>query len=81
MVMQVFMTTVQKMTRDYCGSNSLAIFSHGTRDSRGKDAAQPRYNGVHTPRWWSYVFDKEIVNLVDKREVDGELAEPVWIPC
>lgn len=77
--------TVKKMTRDYCGSNNLAIFrkygAYGTRDALGKDAAHARYVGVHTPWWWSYVFDKEMISLVPQREVDGELAEPSWIPC
>ena len=77
--------TIVKMTRDYCGSNNLPIFrpfgQFGTRDDSGKDAAQPRYNAVSFPWWYQYVFDKDMVDLVARREVDGEEAEPIWIPC
>ena len=74
-----------KMVRDYCGSNNIPIFKgkgvYGTRDGGGKDAASPRYVELTFPWWHQYVFDKDMVDLIPRREVDGELAEPVWIPC
>lgn len=77
--------TTIKMTRDYCGSNNLPIFrpygQFGTRDGGGKDAADHRYVALSFPWWYQFVFNKDMVELVPRREVDGELAEPLWIPC
>ena len=77
--------TIVKMTRNYIGSNNLPIFrkygQFGTRDGGGKDAADHRYIALSFPWWFSYVFNKDMVDLIPRREVDGELAEPLSIPC
>lgn len=77
--------TVIKMTRDYTGSNNLPIFKafgqFGTREKLGKDAGAPRYVSIHFPWWFQYVFNKEMIELIPKRDVEGEEAEQLWIPC
>lgn len=87
--------TTIKMTQDYCGSNNLPIFKplglYGTRDGKvkksgkitgsGTDHGAPRYLALAASWWMQYAFDKTMISLVPRREVDGELAEPLWIPC
>lgn len=77
--------TIQKMARDYPGSNNLPPFrgfgNFGTREGGGKDAANARYVEISLPWWTSMTFNKEMINLVPRREVDGETAEPIWMPC
>lgn len=77
--------TVMHLAQDYIGTNNLTVYEpkgqFGTRDVGGKNKAQPRYPEVK-PAWWiPYVYQKEMVDLVELRKVDGEDAEPTWLPC
>ena len=77
--------TIVHMAQDFIGSNNLSVFKQkgqfGSRVKGGKDRANPRYTYL-LPAWWlPFVFDKEMVDLVDRREVDGEKGEPEWLPC
>lgn len=74
-----------KMMRDYPGTNNLPILratcATGTRDSGGKNDPQSRYASLTCPWWMQYVFNKEMIDLIPRRNVDGDDAEPLWIPC
>lgn len=73
------------MAQDFVGSNNMAFFrkggQFGTRSCGGKSAADPRYNFVHLNWWVPYVYEKESIDLVEKRIVDGEECEPFWLPA
>lgn len=75
--------TVMKMARPYCNGNNLPFFhgegEFGTRNALGKDAAQPRYPSLGAQWWFPLMYDQDMVELVDKKMVDGESAEPYWI--
>jgi DNA topoisomerase-2 len=76
--------TIIRMTQNFVSSNNLNFFKQegqfGTRSEGGEDAAEGRYSET-CPEWWiKYVIKKEIVDLVPRRKVEGENAEPVWIP-
>lgn len=74
-----------KMTQKFPGSNNLPYFrdhgQFGTRDSGGKDASSPRYIGLSCPWWMSFLYQQEMIDLIPRREVDGDLGEPSWLPC
>ena len=77
--------TIMHLAADYIGTNNLSFYQQegnfGTRSKGGEDRADPRYPGV-LPAWWiQHVFQKEMIDLVELREVDGEFGEPNWIPC
>lgn len=75
--------TVMKMARPYCNGNNLPFFygegEFGTRNALGKDAAQPRYPSLGSQWWFPLMYDQDMVELVDKKIVDGEPAEPFWL--
>lgn len=77
--------TIIKMGQSFIGSNNLQYFTQdgqfGTRDELGKDAGAARYLAAKTEWWIPYVYSKELVDLVEKRVVEGEEAEPIWLPC
>ena len=76
---------IVKMTQKFTGSNNLPYFKDhgqfGTRDAGGKDAASPRYIGLSCPWWMSYLYQQEMIDLISRRDVDGDLGEPLWLPC
>ena len=81
--------TLVKMIQDYPGANNLALFTkkgqfgsrNGDKYGIGTDCANARYTATE-PCWWlKYVFKEELVAMIPKRIVEGEEAEPEWIPC
>lgn len=76
--------TIIKMAQDFIGSNNMGYFKKegqfGTRADGGKNAADARYSEIHLSWWIPYVFKRELVDLVEKRVVDDEPCEPLWIP-
>jgi len=76
--------TIIKMTQDFTGSNNMGFFTQdgmfGTRADGGQQAAAARYSEVRLNWWIPYVFHKESVELVNKRNIDGEIGEPEWLP-
>ena len=77
--------TIIHMTQSFTGSNNLSVIDgkgqFGTRDDGGQDAADGRYVYAKLASWTHLIFQKDMVELVPKREVEGETAEPIWIPC
>lgn len=77
--------TMIRMCQSYVGSNNLAYLAQegqmGTRDQGGEDAADARYSETMPEAWLSKAINEEMVDLVPKRIVDGEPAEPCFIPC
>ncbi|GIW70083.1 MAG: hypothetical protein KatS3mg101_0830 [Patescibacteria group bacterium] len=77
--------TIIRMCQSFVGSNNLPYYREegqmGTRDAGGDDAADARYSETMPHDWLYEVIDEELVELVPKRIVDGEEAEPVFIPC
>jgi len=76
--------TIIKMTQDFTGSNNMGYFTKdgmfGSRADGGKYAAAARYSAVQLNWWVPYVFEKESIELIKKRDVDGKDAEPFWLP-
>jgi DNA topoisomerase II len=76
--------TIIRMTQDFTGTNNMGYFTQdgmfGTRADGGRQAAAARYSEVRLNWWVPLVFYKESVELVKKREIDGETGEPKWIP-
>jgi len=76
--------TIIKMAQDFTGSNNMGYFKKdgqfGTRADGGDNAADARYSEIHLAPWARFVFDPESVNLIKKRLIDDEEAEPYWIP-
>lgn len=77
--------TMVDMCKYFVGSNNMCAIKpaaqFGTRTFGGKDAAAARYSFLKNSWWMEYAFDKTMVSLIPKRMVDGEEAEPEWIPC
>lgn len=77
--------TLVTMAQDFTGSNNLPVLfpdgQFGTREGGPTSNGAPRY--IYTKTNWMvpYLFDKEAMNLVARRSVEGELAETEWIPC
>ncbi|CAH6418815.1 DNA topoisomerase 2 [uncultured virus] len=79
------MDTIIGMAQDFVGTNNLPFFTKdgqfGTRHDGGADAADGRYSET-CPEWWvKYAYFKELTDLVPRRTVESEEAEPLWIPC
>jgi DNA topoisomerase-2 len=79
------MDTIINMAQDFVGSNNMNVFKKvgqfGARADGGEMAAAGRYSET-CPEWWlSYVFDKDMVNHIERRAVEELLGEPLWIPC
>lgn len=78
------MDTMIKMAQDFVGTNNLNYFMRsgqfGTRSNGGKNAGDPRYCMTKLEWWIKLVVQKEMVDLVEKRLVEGEEAEPIFIP-
>lgn len=77
--------TFNGMTQDFIGSNNLNFFmpkgQFGTRSAGGEDCADGRYTKT-CPEWWlKYVYSEEMVHLQQQRNVEGDLVEPVILPC
>ena len=77
--------TIIKMTQDFTGSNNMGYFAKkgmfGSREDGGKYAAAARYSKIQLNWWIPLVFYKESVELIEKRKVDGNEAEPYWLPA
>ena len=76
--------TFIKMAQDFIGSNNMGFFKKdgqfGTRADGGENAADARYSETHLAWWIPLVFKKESVELVEKRVIDEEECEPLWLP-
>lgn len=74
-----------KMAQEYVGTNNLNLLlgdgQQGSRAEYGKDAGAGRYVGAKLTEWCKYIFHREMVDLVPRRDIDGEKAEPHFIPC
>ena len=76
--------TFIKMAQDFIGSNNMGYFKKdgqfGTRADGGDNAADARYSETHLAWWIPLVYQKESVELIQKRIVDDEECEPLWLP-
>ena len=76
--------TFIKMAQDFIGSNNVGYFKKdgqfGTRADGGENAADARYSETHLAWWLPLVYQKESVELVNKRVTDDEECEPLWLP-
>lgn len=76
--------TFIKMAQDFIGSNNMGYFKKdgqfGTRADGGENAADARYSETHLAWWIPYVYYKESIDIVEKRVIDEEECEPLWLP-
>ena len=76
--------TFIKMAQDFIGSNNMGYFKKdgqfGTRADGGENAADARYSETHLSWWIPLVYQKESIELVEKRVIDEEECEPMWLP-
>jgi DNA topoisomerase-2 len=77
--------TTIKFAQNYIGSNNMEFLrpegQFGTRADGGKNAADPRYSEIHLAWWIPHVYKREYIDLVERRLVDDEKAEPLWLPA
>ena len=77
--------TLGRLASNYPGANNLPLMSpegqFGTRNKLGADIGASRY--VETkPEWFfKYIFDKELMDMVERNIVEDKEVEPKWIPC
>ena len=76
--------TFIKMAQDFMGSNNIGYFKKdgqfGTRADGGENAADARYSETHLTWFLPLVYQKESIELVEKRVTDDEECEPLWLP-
>ena len=76
--------TIIKMAQDFTGSNNFGYFKKdgqfGTRADGGENAADARYSETHLTWWVPFVYQKESIDLIERRKVEDEDAEPLWLP-
>ena len=76
--------TFIKMAQDFIGSNNIGFFKKdgqfGTRADGGENAADARYSETHLTWWLPLVYNKESIELIEKRVIDDEECEPFWLP-
>lgn len=76
--------TFIKMAQDFTGSNNMGYFKKdgqfGARADGGENAADARYSETHLAWWIPLVYQKESIELVEKRKTDEEDCEPLWLP-
>ena len=76
--------TFIKMAQDFVGSNNMGYFKKdgqfGTRADGGENAADARYSETHLAWWIPLVYQKESIELIEKRKTDEEECEPLWLP-
>lgn len=66
-----------RMTRNYAGSNNLAIFVSDSMfgDRGGEKDGQARYMSLKCAPWWPYMFPKYFQNVVKRIHDKGEDQE------
>lgn len=71
------------LARNYIGANNLPMFlpigQFGTRDQNGADGSQARYLNVRMSRLFHLIYERDIVELVEKNEEEGHPVEPKWL--
>lgn len=83
---------IKLMATDYVGSNNLNIlFPDGNFGSRagtrgkggsiGKDAGSSRYISTRLMKYCEFLFDKKLVDLVEREKSEGVETCSKWIPC
>ena len=76
--------TFIKMAQDFIGSNNMGYFKKdgqfGTRADGGENAADARYSETHLAWWIPYVYYKESIDIIERRVIDEEKCEPLWLP-
>ena len=73
--------TIIKMAQDHVGANNMNYLcphgQFGTRDEKGKNAAAPRYIFTKPTWWWSYIYKKEDMSILEMVIDEGIETEPV----
>lgn len=76
--------TFIKMAQDFLGSNNMGFFKKdgqfGSRSDGGENAADARYSETHLTWWLPLVYNKESIELIEKRVTEDEECEPLWLP-
>uniref|UniRef100_A0A6C0BDG6 DNA topoisomerase (ATP-hydrolyzing) n=1 Tax=viral metagenome TaxID=1070528 RepID=A0A6C0BDG6_9ZZZZ len=76
---------LSRMASFYPGSNNCPLMSpegqFGTRNKLGADVGAARYVETKPEPFFTYIFDEELLNLVEQNVVEDKKVEPKWIPC
>lgn len=76
--------TIVGLAQHFIGSNNIPLLAadgqFGSRLENGKDAGAGRYIYTHLTRFATLMYDKESIELIPKRNVEGHLVEPEWLP-
>jgi len=77
--------TLAKLASNFPGSNNLPLLAQegqfGTRNKNGQDVGASRYVESKPEWFFKYIFDKELLNMVEQNVVEGDKVENKWIPC
>lgn len=80
----IFVDSSIRMSHDYVGANNMPFFAKqsqiGSRAKLGKDAGSARYISTRIVSWADLVYEKESINIIPKVMVEGDEAEPEWLP-
>jgi DNA topoisomerase-2 len=75
--------TIIKLARKFAGANNLPFFRDcGQFGNRSKpEGSAPRYISVELNDWVRYAFFKGLTDIIPCHVVEGDTAEPHWVPC
>lgn len=77
--------TLARMASNYPGSNNVPLLAQegqfGTREHLGNDIGASRYVETRPEPIVAKIFDKELMDLIERNVVEDKEVEPKWIPA
>lgn len=77
--------TITRMAQGFAGTNNLPLLfpdgQFGFREEGPGEFGAARYLQTRTNWMIPFIFDPEIIGLVERESVEGHLAENKWLPC
>ena len=77
--------TLARMASNYPGSNNVPLLAQegqfGTREHLGGDIGASRYVETRPEPIVAKIFDKELMDLIERNIVEDKEVEPKWIPA
>lgn len=74
---------IMNMANTACGTNNInLLFPKGMFRTRQDDKnPAARYVSTRLSEYVPYIFKKEMVDIIKRKNVEGKEVEPEWIPC
>jgi DNA topoisomerase II len=78
-------SAIIKMAQNFVGSNNLNLLKpvgqFGSRIGGTSKSSPARYISTKPEDWVKLAFNREMIDIIERRSVDGDKVEPYWIPC